>query len=153
MFYENISQSFLLVFIIPFILGFYNIYYWWFLLGVLIFDVFIGIIKHSLNKNKTIFQRPQGAKACNIFCISSNDEGKPGFPSGHVGSTTMMMLILMYYMKDISFSLFGISYIILMALSRYNKKCHNWTQIIWGFIFGLIGAITFIQLTPKETWT
>lgn len=153
MFFENVSKSFLLIFIIPFLLGFDNVYYWWFLGGVLIFDVLIGVIKYSLDKNKLIFQRPHGAFACNVLCLPSNDEGKPGFPSGHVASTTMMMVILIRYFQSSVFTLLASTYISLMALSRYNKKCHNLTQIIWGMLFGLVGATVFIQLTPKEIWT
>jgi membrane-associated phospholipid phosphatase len=153
MFLDNISQSFLLVFIIPFILGFHNKFYWWVLFGALIFDVFIGVVKYLVGNKEAIFQRPQGASACNILCLPSNDEGKPGFPSGHVASTTMMLLVLSYYINDIRFTIFALIYILLMGLSRYSKKCHNWTQIINGFIFGVVGTLVFIQLTPKEIWT
>lgn len=150
---ENISKSFLLIFIIPLVLGFHNTLFWWIIGGVLLFDIFLGIVKHSIGNNETIFQRPQGASACNIFCMPSNDEGKPGFPSGHVATTTMMMLILTYYVNNMYFTIFALIYIILMALSRYRKKCHNWTQITWGLIFGITGALVFIRLTPTEIWT
>jgi membrane-associated phospholipid phosphatase len=152
-FLENISKSFLLIFIVPLLLGFYNTVYWWIIVGVVIFDVFLGIIKHSVGNKEKVFQRPQGASACNIFCLPSNDEGKPGFPSGHVATTTMMMLILVYFIHDIYFTVFALIYIVLMALSRYSKKCHNLTQITCGLIFGIIGALVFIQQTPKEIWT
>lgn len=152
-FLENISKSFLLIFIVPLVLGFYNSFYWWMILGVIIFDIFLGFIKHSVGNKENIFQRPKGASACNIFCLPSNDEGKPGFPSGHVATTTMMMLILAYYIKDIYFTIFALMYIMLMAFSRYGKRCHNWTQITCGFIFGIIGALIFIQLIPKEILT
>lgn len=153
MFLENISKSFFLVFILPLILGFYKTFYWWVLVGVLIFDIFIGIVKHFMGNTASVFKRPQGASACNILCIPSNDEGKPGFPSGHVASTTMVLLLLVYYIKDIRFTVFALSYISLMALSRHSKKCHNWTQIAFGFIFGVVGAVVFIQLSRKEIWT
>lgn len=153
MFLNNISKSFLLLFIIPFILGFYNKFYWWVLLGVLLFDIFIGSVKHLIGNKQSIFQRPQGASACNILCSPSNDEGKPGFPSGHVATTTMILLVLSFYVKDTSFTIFALIYIMLMALSRHNKKCHNLTQIVYGFVFGIVGALVFIQLTPKEIWT
>lgn len=153
MFIENISLSFLLVFIIPFILGFHNKLYWWVLIGVLIFDVFIGVVKHLVGNKEPIFKRPQGASACNILCFPSNDEGKPGFPSGHTASTTMMLLVIAYYINDIRFTIFALIYIIFMGLSRYSKKCHNLTQIFSGFIFGVVGAVVFIQLTPREIWT
>lgn len=153
MFLENISKSFLLVFILPLILGFYKTFYWWVLVGVCIFDVFIGIVKHFVGNKASVFKRPQGASACNILCIQSNDEGKPGFPSGHTASTTMMLLIIAYYIKDFRFTIFALIYISLMGLSRYKKKCHNWTQIFSGLVFGVVGALVFIQLTPKEIWT
>jgi membrane-associated phospholipid phosphatase len=152
-FLDNISQSFLLIFVVPLLLSFHNTFYLWIIGGVIIFDIFLCFIKHSIGNKEQIFQRPQGASACNIFCLPSNDQGKPGFPSGHVATTTMMMLILVYYIKDIHFTVFALIYIILMALSRYSKKCHNWTQISWGLIFGIIGALAFIQQTPKEIWT
>lgn len=153
MFLEYISKSFIVIFIVPFVFGFYNKFYWWVLAGVLIFDLFIGVVKQLVGNKASVFKRPQGASACNIWCIPSNDEGKPGFPSGHVASTTMIVLLLIYYIKDLRFTLFGLIYITLMGLSRYTKKCHNWVQIVNGFIFGLVGALVFIQLTPKEIWT
>jgi membrane-associated phospholipid phosphatase len=153
MFLDNISKSFLLLFIILFVLGFYNKFYWLVLVAVLLFDVFIGIVKYSIGNKVSIFQRPHGASACNILCSPSNDEGKPGFPSGHVASTTMILLILSYYIKDIRFTISALIYITLMALSRHSKRCHNWTQIIYGFIFGAVGALVFIQLTPREILT
>lgn len=153
MFFENISKSFILIFLIPFTLGLYNRFYWWVLLGVLLFDVVIGVVKHSLGNKAIIFQRPVGASGCNILCFPSNDEGKPGFPSGHTASTTMMLLILAYYINDLRFTVFAFVYIMLMALSRHTKRCHNWAQIVSGFIFGVIGAMIFIRLIPKETST
>lgn len=152
-FLNNVSKSFLLIFIIPFVLGAFDTRYWWFLSALLMFDIFLGFIKYFIGNKADMFKRPDGAFACNIFCLPSNDEGHPGFPSGHVASTTMMLIILMYFVNNTFFTVFACTYIVLMALSRYKKKCHNVIQITGGFVFGIVGALAFIQLSPKEIWT
>lgn len=76
------------------------------------------------------WKRPSGAKGCDLLCKSPSDEGRPGMPSGHMAVTAFYGA---FYKIT---SPFYYIYAILIALSRYYKRCHSIAQIIGGTIFG-----------------
>ena len=74
--------------------------------------------------------RPKGARGCGLLCTNQNDEGKPGMPSGHMSS-------IAFYggFYKITNPLFYI-YAILVAFSRWGKRCHSVDQILGGTVLG-----------------
>lgn len=138
---DFISRTYPLIFIVPIIIGKIE-----FLVYLIIFDFTVSLIKKGFKSNV----RPKGAKQCDILCTSPNDEGKPGFPSGHVATTTCFIFILYHYYPQNRLLIGGLAYIVSMAYSRMNKKCHTLEQVIAGFIYGCIGAFAYIKLFLKN---
>ena len=89
----------------------------------------IEMIKHFILSD---IHRPHGAKGCDLLCLHESDENQPGMPSGHAAT---MGFYGMYY--GITDPLYFI-YTLIMVISRYMKKCHNWQQITAGLLFGAI---------------
>ena len=85
-----------------------------------------------------IFKRPDGATDCNLFNLGGKVDHCSGFPSGHVASITLLMEMLL--LRNNTTGLYNkITYyvpIMLMAYSRYMKKCHNIIQIFAGYLLG-----------------
>lgn len=106
----------------------------------------LAIIVHKYIKHYTngiypnIFKRPDDACDCSIFNYGGYYGNKSGFPSGHMTSTSLYMNGLLFKSKKpltvYNFILYNIP-CILMAIARYEKKCHNIIQIIVGYLFGL----------------
>ena len=84
--------------------------------------------------------RPEGAKDCNSFCSGGSVEGKPGFPSGHVATVTLFVLLMGLYTQSY-YWLLGFFWIGAMAWSRYEKRCHSVEQVAGGALVGLLGAM------------
>ena len=74
--------------------------------------------------------RPRGAKGCDIFNRSPDDNGKPGMPSGHSASIAFYGA---FY--NITSPIF-LAYVALVAMSRYYKRCHSIEQILAGLAIG-----------------
>lgn len=107
---------------------------------------FIGVSIHSLIKKISphqkykFLQRPFGATNCDLFSRNGSQEGKPGFPSGHVTSiVSFFVSIYLLFPNYRKYTIpFGIIYTILMAISRINKRCHTLLQVICGALLGFI---------------
>lgn len=65
-----------------------------------------------------------------------------GMPSGHVETTTILCLILVYY--DIMPLSAAILIIIIMALQRVSSERHTVDQTIIGFVIGMLYATIYI---------
>lgn len=121
-------------------------FYLWVFTGVLLLAGVVHLAKLYFG-TEGIYGRPKGACGCDLLCTSENDEGKPGFPSGHVATSWMLFLVFAWYIRAqllIPFSIIGLTWSSLVSYSRYIKKCHNIPQIIGGYVAGTIGAILFI---------
>ena len=94
-----------------------------------------------------VMLRPVGARDCNLFNSGGSYDGGIGMPSGHVMLTTCISLSLLFiYTKTnnlytiskyypIQFTI-TVLYILLMAISRVKRNCHNIPQVMGGFILG-----------------
>jgi membrane-associated phospholipid phosphatase len=94
-----------------------------------------------------IFYRPIGYCDCSLF---NSDKVKgavvPAFPSGHMATSTFLVLALFSYLEVETFYwILGFVYLFLMGVSRYKKRCHNSFQILCGFIYGCICFVFFQQ--------
>lgn len=155
---DIVSASFLLVFILPWV--FYLLTeqeaYIYLFIAVIVFGVIIEFVKYAFG-SKGMYGRPIGAKGCDLLCLSPNDEGKPGFPSGHTAIATFFILcflstILVLGGRErgredgigigVGF-LIGLGWIYAIARSRILKKCHTKEQVIAGGIAGILGSSVY----------
>jgi membrane-associated phospholipid phosphatase len=139
---DVISITFPLIFIGLIIASFYNIVYLYLLIAIFIFDVLAYAIKVAFG-NKGPCARPKGACQCDILGLSHDDAGKPGFPSGHVATTTMVVIGLFHITKSPIIAIIGLIYIVLMAISRFRMRCHTPLQILAGFVLGSLGGLAW----------
>jgi hypothetical protein len=128
-FWDYVSLSELVVLLSP-------LYFWFTTYNVIHLIAFAGIIltmgitesiKHFVLPT---WSRPSGAKGCDLLCLSPNDEGKPGMPSGHMSS--LGFYAGFYKITDPFFYVYGL----LVAASRWAKRCHTPAQITAGAVMG-----------------
>ena len=79
------------------------------------------------------------------FLMSDSDE--KSFPSGHVTFFFLFGIILAYYFNSWPIFFIFLSLDILMGVSRVILGVHFPTDIIFGFIFGLLYAVLFLGWT------
>jgi membrane-associated phospholipid phosphatase len=155
-----------------------NLYSFWVIILTLIYSIYIAfqnkyiliigifitwlihyIIKYIIKiipNTPNYFIRPKSAKDCNILNNNGTCDDQPGFPSGHVATTSFFFnyLLLKYISNNNNinklfyFILFNIP-VLLMGVSRYYKKCHNILQIIGGYVLGVIISIIMIFIEKK----
>jgi len=123
---------------------------------VAIIGFMLAIIIPSISKKITtnmepsfVFKRPNGARNCGLFNTGGLVDDESGFPSGHMTSISFVMLYLLLKTKNSNFSnfiLYNIP-ILLVAIGRYMKGCHNIIQILAGYI---VGASLAYYLYPKR---
>ena len=83
--------------------------------------------------------RPEGAMDCGALCDGGSVEGLPGFPSGHVATITLFVLLMGLYTQSY-YWIAGILWIAAMGWSRYEKRCHSVEQVLGGILTGVLGA-------------
>lgn len=104
--------------------------------------------------DNTINDRPSEAFNCNIINKGGDYSGKPGFPSGHTTTASVIYFILLleYFDKNNTYkqrqNLIGVLIVtlilmLLTCLARVKSKCHTIPQVISGVILGLIIAIIY----------
>lgn len=98
----------------------------------------------------SIFGRPYGACDCDIFCINGTQNGKPGFPSGHMTVTSFLATTFALLQPGLPYQLAAIAVVIAMGWARYFKKCHNLMQIVAGTIYGFFVATFFVACAPMD---
>lgn len=129
--------------------------------GTLIEKIF-KLIPYPKSLNK-FTKRPYLARNCNSL---SNDgrrpSGMPGFPSGHMTSTTIFAMwnILIAY-DSVNYNIekliidkwinviVNMLLILVMAYTRLSKRCHTPFQIISGIILGVVIAISTFNFYNK----
>ena len=115
------------------------------ILGFMI-AIYIQVILKKLTTNlqpSYIFKRPDGARNCGLFNTGGLVDEKSGFPSGHMCSISFVMIYLLLKhgkMNIRNFILYNIP-VILVAIGRYMKGCHNLIQISAGYLVGFSVAM------------
>lgn len=94
------------------------------------------IIK-KITKGINIFKRPKGANDCNCINTGGLVEDNPGFPSGHVLTTSIFMHYLWFTSNDKNYIKYLFP-IIIMSIARIGKKCHDIFQVFGGYLLGFI---------------
>jgi hypothetical protein len=143
LFDEIISQSLSIVVTLPFIMWITTKDIKWFyviLLSYIPLQIHSITKLYSRNLSYEFLKRPPGAANCDMFSRNGNQEGKPGFPSGHMTSTVAFITSVYLLFPEYRYLCinFGIIFSGLMALSRVNKKCHTPLQTYAGTVLGMI---------------
>lgn len=122
-----------------------NLYFIYSFDVILIMGLAICLFFHDFTKELTvgwyapIFKRPDGAINCSLFNSGGLVDHKSGFPSGHVTAISFFMNILR--MRNGSSCdwksriLYNIP-IVLMGYARIMKGCHNFIQVVAGYLLG-----------------
>lgn len=154
--WDVISISVIGFIIYPLVMYFINkdYYHLIFLSGILTCAVVAHLIKYVMYE----YKRPKGA--CNCGTLNNNSSwelstgDEPGMPSGHVATTTFFFVYLALYRHNVMpnimplvnhvlYYVFAITSIILMAMARYYKKCHDIPQIVGGVVLGFTMALFY----------
>lgn len=106
-------------------------------------------IKPLLGK-EGIYGRPAGATACDAFCVGGPVGGRPGFPSGHMTTVTMLLSALWWHTRSPAVLWIGVPWTCAMAWSRWAKQCHNWQQIAAGVATGSLFG--YLLTRPLNFW-
>jgi len=97
-------------------------------------------------------KRPIDASDCDYFSSNGFKGGDPGFPSGHMTSTSYVVMYSILYLLQkkpffyIPIILLNIALLIIMGWARMVKKCHNFVQVIGGILLGSIMAHYFYNI-------
>ena len=122
-----------------------NIYFLFSFDVVLITGLLTCLFFHDFTKELTIgwyapiFKRPNGAINCSLFNSGGLAEHKSGFPSGHVTVISLFMNILRLrsgLKNDWKTVIIYNFPIVLMGYARIMKGCHNFIQVVAGYLLG-----------------
>ena len=136
--------------------------FFWFAIGVFAIELIIKIsriIPYSPQYH-SIVMRPPGATNCSCFNTGGLYKGRIGMPSGHVMITTYFVCGLYHILNTKGVFDTNVNYkylyicaslilIILMALSRLKKQCHNLWQVVIGCVLGVVFAEMWFQVYKK----
>lgn len=124
-----------------------DVWFIWLISAILGTNLLVAGIKELTGGIAPIFRRPSGATGCDAFCMMGPVGGKPGFPSGHMTTATMLVAALWFRLRAPIVLWIGIPWIGAMAWARWVKQCHNMVQIMAGTVFGLVMAVGFTSIT------
>ena len=115
----------------------------------------IKYFSNLLPKNSYLYKltrRPVPGALCDYFSMIPCDKNSPGFPSGHMATTTFFYISLLLLKHDnlslawkhnrflCHISIIGIMF---MGFTRYIKGCHTILQIVSGSTIGYISSLTW----------
>lgn len=89
-------------------------------------------------------KRPAGAQGCNLL-LTGQQGGQPGFPSGHMATTTAFWTCLWFLVGSeykTTVLVTGLLLSAAMMWSRMKKSCHTFLQCIVGAAVGFGIAYT-----------
>ncbi len=113
--------------------------------GIALVTVEMIAVSASVELLKPLFDspRPAAAQGCDLFCTGPRVGGKPGFPSGHMATTTAFATSIAFLFPNPLVIGTCVALVLAMGWSRYTKKCHTLTQIIGGILYGFAIAVLF----------
>ncbi len=137
-----------------------NLHYLLFLCGLVASTLITTLLKYAAriavkdpSKHSYLF-RPSGAFDCDLFCRDGDQSSKPGMPSGHM-STVAFFTTYVYLntfrghpwtLNKWIYVSWACTYVPLMAMARYFKKCHTPLQILVGMLMGLAVSIVLTKI-------
>lgn len=132
--FTSLANPIILVFVPFAVMGLQPLFYK-LLLALLVNEVLGSLIKIVFPK-----KRPNGQTYSNL--VEKIDAGS--FPSLHSSRITLVYLTLFSFADILSLKFAFLAVIPLVMLSRVQLKKHFWTDIIGGFVIGLL--IWFISI-------
>lgn len=122
------------------IIDVYSLPYLHLIIGIILCLVFIKVTRF-LPALHPVMLRPKGACNCNIANSGGCYANKIGMPSGHVLLTAFIVSWLVIQNPNPFKVALASFMIVIVAIARYKKKCHNITQVIAGAVIGVIFAL------------
>jgi membrane-associated phospholipid phosphatase len=130
------GNPFILIIIILVILGI-NELFWKIIFGLIILEIFCSILKIVFYKD-----RPKKEKYTNL--LEKIDSGS--FPSLHTARSSFIFLILLFLPSTNIIKTLSIFLIISIGLSRIILKKHHLSDVLIGFLIGLIFSLIWIKV-------
>ena len=95
--------------------------------------------------------RPKGASNCNYLSSCGQvPENTPGFPSGHMSTTSYFVVYNILYILTNNYNKLliipNIILLVAMGWARIKKLCHNLIQVISGTFLGALIAYIFFYI-------
>lgn len=110
-------------------------------LGIILADVVSKVIKRlTQTTGARVFERPAGARDCDVMCRNGDVSGRPGMPSGHATIAAYFVAYFVgYELRGRWLSLGGggaLTLFLLVIAARVWKRCHNLLQVLVGTLLG-----------------
>ena len=129
--------------------------YAWLCIALVASQLLMKFLHHGVRVFHPVMERPSDAMNCSILNRGGCYKGRNGMPSGHVTTTTFVLLaIFVCLCRTITGprvwwlgAAVG-TLIALMCASRYYRKCHNLHQIAAGLALGCVLTAGFVRLVP-----
>lgn len=107
---------------------------------ILVSDGITALLKLlTQDSNTKWLKRPLAAEGCNLQ-MTGRQGGTPGFPSGHLATTTSFWTC-MYFLTPTQYRIYiagtGVILSAAMIWSRMKKSCHTLLQCIAGSLLGI----------------
>ena len=116
------------------------------------FGALCAAIVEVIKGHATWSRRPAGANNCSLTCGGGPVGGAPGFPSGHVGMTTAVLMSVVFCLAfdaggrvtwTALSAAIAVAWIAAMCWSRLTLRCHDVRQVVAGAAFGVAAATVF----------
>jgi membrane-associated phospholipid phosphatase len=138
-----ISLSILAVPVVP-------VYAWWITqnslyMYILPYSFVFAIFVKFLKTKNTWSLRPVSACDCNILGNNGPVGGEPGFPSGHMAFTTVILMSTALHLDDPVLYTIVAGWIVGMAWSRIVTGCHDKIQVFGGLAIGGIASMLYVM--------
>jgi membrane-associated phospholipid phosphatase len=139
---DAISLTHVVVFIAPAIAWWrtHDIFWVWMVIAQLFGGGVVTVLKSWIGGGNNVWGRPQGARGCDLWCVSGVADGEPGFPSGHMTAVSLFVAGVYWHTGETDVLLWGIPWITAMAWARWAKRCHSLLQIAGGIGLGSLIA-------------
>ena len=154
MFWDIVSISLVALFLYPYLryVESTDPRWIWMGVGLTLADLMTKIFKQFTFPLGGQFLRPSNGTNCDIFCRAGPAGLRPGFPSGHMTVTTFFFVYMWLKYKSTYIAVFGLFMILLMAMARLQKQCHNELQVLGGALWGAIAAVAWFNLENLIPW-
>uniref|UniRef100_A0A0K0FFC7 AT30094p (inferred by orthology to a D. melanogaster protein) n=1 Tax=Strongyloides venezuelensis TaxID=75913 RepID=A0A0K0FFC7_STRVS len=112
------------------------------LLGILVDLIIVGLIKIIFRR-----RRPKYNEECDQFCEAPIAD-KYSFPSGHTSRASMLAVLyfIVFRPTNLGSSMFVMMFPIFLGMSRVMMGRHFVSDIVGGFVLGIIEANVVVNL-------
>jgi membrane-associated phospholipid phosphatase len=124
----------------------------WFVLGTLVAYLASHFLKMATGSIDPAGKRPRGATDCDVFNRNGCQEGKPGWPSGHMTLTVFVLVFAAFALRPAhpgAYCAAAVMLSVLMGAARIRKRCHTVGQVVSGALLGALLALLWASRMSK----